>query len=531
MDEKRILEQCISGYHEYELTDPCSLSYASRSLSELLMYAPEELVTAGADLYMPLVHPADIGRYRRFLSALQKNEETRSVQYRLVKRNGEIIYVVDTMTSRRRPDGGMTGYSVLTDITMLKKEEEENVRLISETVPCGLLRYTCEKTPRITYVNEQMLQMMRIPEQSSDVLDPAELYQSNIYLMIAPDSRERFARVLREVFLKGVPCSGEMNVIRGDGSGGRLFGWVAKYRTSEGKEEFQSVCMDVTERYMRKQNEQENRYLNVLKGVFDLIFEFDRERRTVRYLHGNLSYLGEYLEGIPMQLEQATEKWLNRAVAEQDRPVLRSFFSDHVLKGVPLQELSSKIPFRFLREDGTEGVFEAVLLETGTAGCYFCCKERQEDAKKSVQIRTFGYFDVFVDGKAVMFKTEKAKELLAVLVDRRGGYVSPEEAISLLWEDEPVSPLILARYRKVALRLKNHLEEHGITGIVESINGKRRLVTEAVDCDLYRYLEDPAGHMHEYRGSYLTNYSWGEVTLGELENLSWEIQKNSDKKY
>lgn len=49
-------------------------------------------------------------------------------------------------------------------------------------------------------------------------------------------------------------------------------------------------------------------------------------------------------------------------------------------------------------------------------------------------IRTFGYFDVFVNGSPILFRSEKAKELLALLVDRRGGYVSSSEAISILWK-------------------------------------------------------------------------------------------------
>ena len=35
-------------------------------------------------------------------------------------------------------------------------------------------------------------------------------------------------------------------------------------------------------------------------------------------------------------------------------------------------------------------------------------------------IRTFGYFDVFVEGKPIAFRNKKSKELLALLVDRRG---------------------------------------------------------------------------------------------------------------
>lgn len=133
-----------------------------------------------------------------------------------------------------------------------------------------------------------------------------------------------------------------------------------------------------------------------------------------------------------------------------------------------------------------------------------------------VEIHTFGYFDIFVSGRPIMFKSEKAKELLAILVDRRGGYVTADEAISLLWEDEPASPVVLSRYRKIALRLKNTLEEYGVSQIVESVNGKRRLSTEYVDCDLYRYLSAPQENVSLFHGSYLTNYSWGEITLGEL---------------
>ena len=142
-----------------------------------------------------------------------------------------------------------------------------------------------------------------------------------------------------------------------------------------------------------------------------------------------------------------------------------------------------------------------------------------ESARRHVFIRSFGYFDVFVDDRPVMFRNEKAKELFALLVDRRGGYVSASEAIGILWEDEPASSVVLARYRKVALRLKNLLEEYGISDIVEYVNGQRRIIVEKADCDLFSYLVQEPDKRQPFSGSYLTNYSWGEVTLGELMNL------------
>ena len=145
-----------------------------------------------------------------------------------------------------------------------------------------------------------------------------------------------------------------------------------------------------------------------------------------------------------------------------------------------------------------------------------------------VQIRTFGYFDVFVDGKTIAFRNEKAKELLALLVDRRGGFISSSEAINFLWEDEPANKVTLARYRKVAMRLKNFLEEYGIEDIVETAGGQRRIVPEAVQCDLYDYLAQEDKKGGAFSGLYLSNYSWAETTLGELLVMSGQIFDKED---
>lgn len=68
----------------------------------------------------------------------------------------------------------------------------------------------------------------------------------------------------------------------------------------------------------------------------------------------------------------------------------------------------------------------------------------------------------------------------------------------------------------MVLRLKNILEEYGISDIVESVNGKRRQVTDKVRCGLYDYLSGQEAYAQLFKGSYLSNYSWGENTLAEL---------------
>ncbi|MBQ8599278.1 MAG: hypothetical protein IJ411_04095 [Oscillospiraceae bacterium] len=265
---------------------------------------------------------------------------------------------------------------------------------------------------------------------------------------------------------------------------------------------------------LRKENEElrrKNEQLRQLALRFtDGMMAFEIRSGAVRplYISDNICHFFGY----------SREEWLDftRTLHPIDQFVSKS--------GIPLD-----VFLRLLQEG--EAVFDFLDMKNGNlrrmrAVCtessdptepryvlLYEVKALQEKKEQSVQIRTFGYFDVFVEGRPIAFRNEKSKELLALLVDRRGGFVTSAEAISYLWEDEAVSQVTLARYRKVALRLKNLLEEYGIAQIVETVDGKRRIVPEAVSCDLFRYLQ---GDSALFKGSYLLNYSWGENTLAEL---------------
>ncbi|MDO4331667.1 MAG: response regulator [Eubacteriales bacterium] len=133
-----------------------------------------------------------------------------------------------------------------------------------------------------------------------------------------------------------------------------------------------------------------------------------------------------------------------------------------------------------------------------------------------VLIRTFGRFEVFVDDGPVVFKSRKAKELLALLVDRAGGIVTTEEILTYLWEDKPDTDSNRSLCRKVIQRLHNTLEEYGIGEIVLRHSRGRSLDRTKVDCDYYRWLEGKNGEEQKFLGEYMTNYGWGEETLSRL---------------
>ena len=54
------------------------------------------------------------------------------------------------------------------------------------------------------------------------------------------------------------------------------------------------------------------------------------------------------------------------------------------------------------------------------------------DAKK-VRVETFGYFNILVDNRPVVFKRNKEKELLAFLIDRKGQFVARKDVFYILW--------------------------------------------------------------------------------------------------
>lgn len=647
-----ILNSQVSGFHQYVLDAPAHLCYVSQNLCDMLGVSGRELVSIKEDRYAQFVHPADRTAYARFLRRLPTDGASHTTEYRLTRKDGSVFWVRDTLFASQNPDGTRVASSTLTDISDLKEETLE-LQFLKETIPCGFLKYTCDKQPKITYMNQTMQQLLRFPAVKAGELDYLELYKSNIFLLIPMEERRRFSLYLNRVYSADAPIAGEMTLLRCDGTQAHIFGWVTKHTNENGVEEFQSVCMDITERHYAQKSRENQRYLKALTDVYDKIFAFNLEDNTLTCLHCEAQSSFKHLENVAMQIESASEKWIADSVIPEDQALVRRFFQDFCQKKLYGPDAKPpQIRYRARASDGTYPQYIGTFIKTDASIGFYCCRrvveteearalrlendqlkenmkalvtrfmdglaafeisadglakplyasenvcqffdctpedwltlmdtytpieqfiarskvgrerfeallqtgeaeftywehktntqqrikavcsQREADSlspryvmlyamesnspgerSQSVFIRTFGYFDVFVGDQPIAFRNKKAKELLAILVDRRGGYITSEEAICFLWEDEPVNPVTLARYRKAALRLKNTLEEYGIADILESVDGKRRIVPEKIQCDLYQYLSGQETSAQLFNGSYLTNYSWSEATLGEL---------------
>lgn len=137
-----------------------------------------------------------------------------------------------------------------------------------------------------------------------------------------------------------------------------------------------------------------------------------------------------------------------------------------------------------------------------------------------ISVRTFGDFDLLLDGEPVVFSRSKAKELLAFLVDRNGARIPRKYAFAAIFEDKPYDRSMQKQFDVIIRSLKDTLKQYGISDIFKIQSGSMRVVSEKIDCDLYRLLSGDAEAVNAYRGEYMSAYPWAMMTEAYIqENL------------
>ena len=135
-------------------------------------------------------------------------------------------------------------------------------------------------------------------------------------------------------------------------------------------------------------------------------------------------------------------------------------------------------------------------------------------AEKLLTIKCFGNFEVLYDGRSLPFKRKKAKELLAVLVDRNGAGITVKQICAILFPDDTDDTKNAAYLRQLILDLKNTLKMIGAEDVLRHETPYYRIDTNLVSCDYFQYLDVGKPKFH---GEYMTQYSWAESTCAMLQ--------------
>lgn len=144
--------------------------------------------------------------------------------------------------------------------------------------------------------------------------------------------------------------------------------------------------------------------------------------------------------------------------------------------------------------------------------------------QKEVTVKTFGYFDVFVNQKPVFFSSAKSKEFLALLIDRQGSSVSTEQAVAALWPNREYDESVQSLFRKVLKSLRTALADAGISDIFIDGRNQRSVDTSKFSCDLYEFLQNPRANVDTFRGEYMEGYTFARQTANKIRNKYYEIK-------
>lgn len=135
---------------------------------------------------------------------------------------------------------------------------------------------------------------------------------------------------------------------------------------------------------------------------------------------------------------------------------------------------------------------------------------------ETIVIQTIPSLSVSIGGKPFHFSGKKVQEMFALLVDHGDQGITTGDGISYLWPERPNDANSQSLFRMTYKRLVEALDAVGVGHIVASADKRRFLVTDQVECDLYRIFSGDEQAAKLFSGQYLREYSWAEERCAQL---------------
>ena len=134
-----------------------------------------------------------------------------------------------------------------------------------------------------------------------------------------------------------------------------------------------------------------------------------------------------------------------------------------------------------------------------------------------LRVQCFGNFEVFGDDdQPIRFKRSKSKELFAYMVDRRGSLCTVGELCGALFEDREEDSTLKKQMRVFLSSLRDDLAKVGAGKVLIKGWNAYGVDCSLIDCDYLKFLEGDPHAVNKFMGEYMGQYSWAEMTLGEL---------------
>lgn len=142
---------------------------------------------------------------------------------------------------------------------------------------------------------------------------------------------------------------------------------------------------------------------------------------------------------------------------------------------------------------------------------------REESDPGKLSLHCFGEFRAEYGGEPLHFSRSKSREILAYLTAKNGASAGRNELCDILWEDEERESK-KTYIRVLVMDLKKTLKDIGMEDVLLHNRNEYSLKTENVDCDYFEFLKGNPAAIRAYSGEFMSQYSWGEEYIWDLEN-------------
>ncbi|HEY3397589.1 MAG TPA: PAS domain S-box protein [Armatimonadota bacterium] len=229
-----------------------SIAYVSPSVERITGYSQAEIADR-PELLLEMVHPEDLERVVAHGQEARTNAVPRELEYRIVRRDGEILWIHHICTPVYGADGSPLGLRITNrDLTAQKAAEAGREReralftAVLEQAPVGII--TAEApSGRLVIVNEQLRRIWRETEFDAHSVQESAGYPC-FCLTGEPLSLEQLP-LWRALTQGEVVTEEEYNIQRGDGTWATLSANAAPIHNEEGAIEAAVVALtDVTNR-------------------------------------------------------------------------------------------------------------------------------------------------------------------------------------------------------------------------------------------------------------------------------------------
>ena len=186
--------------------------FVSRQVEDLLGYTADEWL-ADPSLWIQSVHPDDRERVLAEEEAVADGDRLRS-EYRIVARDGRVIWIRDVATKSRGEDGGVVFQGVIFDVSdrhaaeQALAQSEQQYRYLVETSED--LIWAFDAAGRVTFVNEACRQIYGY--------EPDEMIGRPLTDFLAPGTEEAGVAALGAVLGGETVTGAELRELRKDGT-------------------------------------------------------------------------------------------------------------------------------------------------------------------------------------------------------------------------------------------------------------------------------------------------------------------------